>query len=301
MNYHEPVLLNESLSGLAIKSDGIYVDLTFGGGGHSRAILERLGDKGKLYAFDQDTAALQNAINDSRFTLINSNFRFFVNFLRYYKADKVDGVLADLGVSSYHFDSSARGFSFQGDEPLDMRMNQGARISAVDVVNGYELNKLTEIFRLYGELDNAFKLAKEVVAVRENKPITRTGQLVDALSGLIPQKNRNKFLSRVFQAIRIEVNGELNILRQMLLQLPDVLAPGGRVSIIAYHSLEDRLVKNFFRSGRFSGDAETDIYGNRLVPFEQISRKVIVPTNEEIERNSRARSAKLRIAERVHE
>lgn len=299
MAYHVPVLLNESIEGLNIKPNGTYVDLTFGGGGHSRAILQKLSAKGHLYGFDQDEDAAANAPTDKRFTFVRGNFRFVGNFLRYQGVQRVDGILADLGVSSHHFDSPNRGFSFRHKGPLDMRMNQASPVSAATVVNTYPTEKLAELLRLYGELSNAGKLAHEVVKARQAKPIETVEELFGLLQKFFPQKVQNKMMAQAFQALRIEVNGEMRALEQMLNQTQTLLAPQGRLVVIAYHSLEDRLVKNFMKTGNFEGKVETDFYGNTSSPFKLISRKVIVPSDEENQANSRARSAKLRIAEKL--
>ena len=299
MAYHVPVLLRESIDGLDIKPNGIYVDLTFGGGGHSTEILNHLSKKGKLFAFDQDEEALANAIDDPRFTLIRSNFRFFRNFLKYHKINTVDGILADLGVSSHHFDSPERGFSFRFEGPLDMRMNQKQKISAKSVVNGYSPEDLSKVFALYGELQNAKRLANAICQAREGKAIDTVEQLYEVLKPMFPFKTQNKMLAQVFQAIRIEVNQEMSVLEQMLTNATKCLKKDGRLVVISYHSLEDRLVKNYFRSGNFEGDLDKDFYGNVTSPYEQMNRKVIVPTDEELNINSRARSAKLRIGRKV--
>ncbi|MDD3567690.1 MAG: 16S rRNA (cytosine(1402)-N(4))-methyltransferase RsmH [Bacteroidales bacterium] len=296
MAYHIPVLLHESIEGLNIAPDGTYLDLTFGGGGHSREILKHLSAKGRLIAFDQDEEAFANTIDDSRFMLIRSNFRYFRNFLRYHKIHKVDGILADLGVSSKHFDSPDRGFSFRFEGPLDMRMNRNAPLTAEVVVNTYNEKVLAKILSLYGELTNANRLAKAIANEREHSPITTVEQLADLVSPMFPPQQKNKMLAKVFQAIRIEVNREMETLRQMLLQVGQTLTTEGRLVVIAYHSLEDRLVKNYIRSGNFEGEVEKDFYGNVISTFEQLNRKVIVPSEEEILRNPRSRSAKLRIA-----
>jgi 16S rRNA (cytosine1402-N4)-methyltransferase len=298
MAYHVPVLLHESITGLDIKPNGIYVDLTFGGGGHSAEILKHL-KKGKLYAFDQDEEALKNAIDDKRFTLIRSNFRFFRNFLRYHGIKEVDGILADLGVSSHHFDSPERGFSFRFEGPLDMRMNQKQKVSAKYVVNTYSPEDLTKIFTLYGELPNAKRLANAICKSREEKSINTVEQLAELLKPMFPHATQNKMLAQVFQAIRIEVNNEMKVLEQMLTNATKSLKKDGRLVVIAYHSLEDRMVKNYMRTGNFDGDVEKDFYGNVSSPYEQINRKVIVPSEEENKRNSRARSAKLRIGRKL--
>lgn len=297
--YHNPVLLNDSIEGLAINPDGIYVDVTFGGGGHSRKIMENLSPKGRLIAFDQDKESYANVIDDERFQFVPYNFRHLKKFLQYYQAYPVNGILADLGVSSHQFDTPERGFSHRYDGILDMRMNTGAGISAADVVNRYSEQKLSEIFYLFGELHNAKKLAYVIVKKRENGPINTTLQLKEALQEYLPQGRENKVLSQIFQAIRIEVNNEYEVLREFLSQTTDALLPSGRLVIISYHSIEDKLVKNFMRSGNLEGKIEKDFYGNPLTPFKIITRKAVVPTDEEIEINSRARSAKLRIAEKI--
>lgn len=298
MAYHVPVLLRESIDGLDIKPNGIYVDLTFGGGGHSTEILKHL-SKGKLFAFDQDEEALANAIDDKRFTLIRGNFRFFRNFLRYHGIRQVDGILADLGVSSHHFDSPERGFSFRFEGPLDMRMNQKSKKSAKHVVNEYAAEDLARVFTLYGELQNAKRLANAICQSRSGKQIETVEQLYELLKPMFPFNQQNKMLAQVFQAIRIEVNQEMFVLEQMLINATKCLKKDGRLVIIAYHSLEDRLVKNYMRSGNFEGDVEKDFYGNVSSPYEAVNRKVIVPSNEEIKINSRARSAKLRIGKKL--
>lgn len=296
--YHNPVLLQETVGGLAIKEDGVYVDVTFGGGGHSREILKNLGSKGRLFAFDQDEEALANEIDDERFTLINENFRFLKRFLKFYGVKEVDGVLGDFGVSSHQFDEAKRGFSTRFDADLDMRMSAKNALSAYQVVNEYEEEDLRRVLREYGELKNAFKMAKTIVAARENQPIKSTQELKQAIGGLLPKFKENKVLAQLYQAIRIEVNQEIEVLKEFLMQLPEVVKEGGRISLISYHSLEDRLVKRFIRAGAFEGEAEKDFYGNILVPFKKVGG-LIVPTEEEIQENNRARSAKLRIAERI--
>ena len=297
MAYHTPVLLKESVEGLQIKPDGIYVDVTFGGGGHSREIIKHI-NTGKLVAFDQDDDALPNLINDERFVFVNHNFRFLKNFLKYHDIDKVDGILADLGVSSHHFDDPERGFSFRFDGELDMRMNQSAKVSAKNIVNEYDEANLARLFWEYGELKNSRKLAKVIADKRSEKAIETVKELTDVLMPFLPKHAEHKFLAKVFQALRIEVNREIEFLKEMLLQTTEVLKPGGRLVVITYHSLEDRLVKNFIRSGVFKGEAEKDFYGIADVPFEAVNRKIIVPTDEEIKENNRARSAKLRIAKK---
>lgn len=297
-DYHIPALLKESIEGLAINPSGVYVDLTFGGGGHSKAIINQLVN-GKLFAFDQDEDSKQNAIQDERFVFVNHNFKFLRNFLRYYNINKVDGILADLGVSSHHFDSAGRGFSFRQDGPLDMRMNQQSKTNAAIIVNEYTDNQLISIFRVYGELSNAKVLTDNIANYRKSHKINTVYQLLEAIKPCTPHFNQHKFLAKVFQAIRIEVNQELAVLQQLLCQVTDILNPKGRIVIITYHSLEDRLVKNYFASGNFEGKVEKDFYGNLICPFKPINRKVIVPSEEEIASNPRARSAKLRIAEKL--
>ncbi|MDH3697788.1 MAG: 16S rRNA (cytosine(1402)-N(4))-methyltransferase RsmH [Flavobacteriaceae bacterium] len=297
-NYHKPVLLKESVDGLEIKQDGVYVDVTFGGGGHSRAILERLGAKGKLIAFDQDEAALANAIEDERFTLINENFRYLRQFLKFYGIQKVDGVLADFGVSSHQFDDPERGFSTRFDKALDMRMSSRIHTSAQDVLNTYSEADLKKVFWRYGELKRAAAMAKAVIASRETGGITTTDDLKKVMLKYMPRHKENKIMAQIFQAIRIEVNQELEAIKEFLLQTPQVVSQGGRVSLISYHSLEDRLVKRFIRTGKFEGEVEKDFYGNPLAPFKGIG-KMIQPSTDEIAENNRARSARLRIAERL--
>ena len=299
MSYHNPVLLKESVDGLDIKGDEVLVDVTFGGGGHSKEILQRLGENGKLFGFDQDKDAEANIVKDSRFELVKQNFRYLKNYLRFYKVDQVDGVLADLGVSSHQFDESERGFSIRFEGPLDMRMNQNSDLTAEKVVNDYEEEDLVRILKEYGEVKNAQKLVYEIINQREQKRIASTNELVEIVEKMVPGKVRNKFLAQVFQAIRIEVNDELSSLREMLEQSYEVLKPGGRVSVITYHSLEDRLVKNFIRKGKFEGELEKDFYGNPKLKFKQINRKPILPSEEELKINNRARSAKLRVAEKI--
>lgn len=298
MAYHIPALLNESIDGLGIRPSGVYVDVTFGGGGHSREILRRLNKNGRLIAFDQDEDAILNAIGDPRFTFVRSNFRFLKNFLRYLGADEVDGVLADLGVSSHHFDDAERGFSFRFNGELDMRMNRSAQKSAADILNEYPEDKLRDTFLKYGELRNAHRIASAVVAYRQTKKIAVTNDLLAILEPFAYKDREKKILAQAFQALRIEVNGEMEALTEMLTQALQVLKPGGRLSVISYHSLEDRLVKNFFRTGNFAGTLNRDFYGNIETPFEQVNRKVIVPAEEEQQQNPRSRSAKLRIAEK---
>ena len=297
MEYHNPVLLKESVDGLGIKPDGIYVDVTFGGGGHSREILSRLGPKGKLFAFDQDQDALANAIDDERFVLINENFRFLKRFLRFYGAKNVDGILADLGVSSHQFDVPERGFSTRFDAELDMRMNQKSDLNAYKVVNEYDDVNLKRVFYDYGELKNAPVLARTIIEAREIHPIKTTDELKEVLAKFLPEKVRNKVLAQIYQAIRIEVNQEMDVLKEFLEQSLEILKPEGRLSVISYHSLEDRLVKRFMKNGMFEGEPERDFFGNFSVPFKSIG-KLIIPNTAEIKINNRARSAKLRIAEK---
>ena len=296
--YHIPVLLEEAIAEMAIRPDGTYCDLTFGGGGHSRHILSQLGEKGQLYSFDQDRDTLQNAPDDERFHYVESTFRFLRGALRLRGVTEVDGILADLGVSSHHFDELGRGFSFRGDAPLDMRMNQRGGRTAADVVNSYDAEQLGRILREYGELDTTWKIASCIVREREKAPITTTAQLVDAVAPCTPKRDEKKFLTKLFQALRIEVNGEMEALKMALEQSLKVLRPGGRLVVISYHSLEDRLVKNFMRSGNFDGKVEQDFFGRATAPFEVITRKAIVPSAEEVERNPRSRSAKMRVAEK---
>jgi 16S rRNA (cytosine1402-N4)-methyltransferase len=298
MEYHKPVLLNETVGGLNIKDDGVYVDVTFGGGGHSREILGHLGDKGRLIAFDQDQDALLNSINDNRFLLISENFRYIKRFLRFHGIKTVDGILADFGVSSHQFDEAERGFSTRFDATLDMRMNQNDALSAYHVINEYEEQKLRQMFYLYGELRQAPVLARTIVTERKNFDIKTTSQLKQILQKHLPPRRENKILAQIYQAIRIEVNQEIEALKEFLIQTSDLLNTGGRLSLISYHSLEDRLVKRFIRSGLFEGEPEKDMYGNVDVPFKKIG-KLITPSVEEIELNKRSRSAKLRIAERL--
>lgn len=296
--YHNPVLLHESVDGLNIKHDGVYVDVTFGGGGHSREILKRLGDEGRLFAFDQDEDALQNAIDDGRFQLINQNFRYLKQFLKFYGIRKVDGILADFGVSSHQFDEAERGFSIRFNADLDMRMNRNNELSAYEVVNTYSQEDLASVLYQYGELRNARAMAKAIEASRSDAPIKTTDELKAVLAGFLPKMKENKILAQIYQAIRIEVNQEIEVLKEFLLQVPDMLEKGGRLSMISYHSLEDRLVKRFIRAGKFEGEPEKDFYGNIDVPLKKVGG-LIVPSAEEIARNNRARSAKLRIAERI--
>lgn len=296
--YHNPVLLHESVDGLNINPSGIYVDLTFGGGGHSRYLLSKLNEKGKLFAFDQDADAASNAIADKRFTLIDQNFRFLKNYLKYYKAIPVDGILADLGISSHHIDAPERGFTTRFDGPLDMRMNRRQGLTAAAIVNEYPEQKLFTVFSLYGEIPNARQLASVIVKGRK-APVQTLAGFKNLIASCIPVRNDFKYLAQVFQALRIEVNHEEEALRQMLLQTVEVLKHGGRLSVISYHSLEDRLVKNFMKTGNLEGTIEKDFFGRQETPFKTITRKPVTPGDAEIQSNPRSRSAKLRIAERI--
>ena len=294
--YHIPVLLEECLEHLAIKESGTYIDLTMGGGGHTREILARLGEGGKLYSLDQDPDAQANAPQDEHFEFVASNFRFVRGAMRLRGVEQVDGILADLGVSSHHFDAKHRGFSFRGEAPLDMRMNTRAKRTAADIVNTYDREQLAKVLADYGELDTTWKIANCIERARNIKPIETTAELVEAVKPCTPPKDEAKFLTKLFQALRIEVNGEMEALKMALEQALKVLKPGGRLVVISYHSLEDRLVKNFMRSGNFEGKVEQDFFGRRELPFEVVTRKAVVPTAEEIARNSRSRSAKMRAA-----
>lgn len=298
MDYHNPVLLKETVDGLNIDPDGVYVDVTFGGGGHSREIMKRLGPKGRLFAFDQDRDALSNVIDDDRFMLISENFRFIKRFLRFYGVKKVDGVLGDFGVSSHQFDVAERGFSTRFESELDMRMDQTSALSAHQVVNEYDEADLRRVLLQYGELRNAPKIARTIVGARRDGEIKTTEAFKEILAPFLPKHREHKILAQVYQAIRIEVNQELEVLKEFLLQTEEILEPGGRLSLISYHSLEDRLVKRYIRSGMFEGEPEKDMFGNVSVPFKKVGG-LIVPTKEEIVENNRARSAKLRIAERI--
>ena len=309
--YHVPVLLRESIDGLNIQPSGIYVDATFGGGGHSREILKHLGPNGRLYSFDQDADAEKNIVDDDRFTFVRSNFRYIKNWMRYYEVDHIDGLLADLGVSSHHFDDETRGFSFRFDAPLDMRMNKRAGTTAADVLNDYSEEQLADVFYLYGELKQARRIAKSIVKARANKRISTTGDLLTALgieattednSQLsITNSQLKKDMARLFQALRIEVNHEMQALKEMLYGAQQLLKPGGRLSVITYHSLEDRIVKNMMRAGNAEGKVEQDFFGRSKAPLRTVNSKVIEPSAEEIQRNPRSRSAKLRIAEKTQE
>ncbi|OYQ33330.1 16S rRNA (cytosine(1402)-N(4))-methyltransferase [Flavobacterium cyanobacteriorum] len=298
MEYHNPVLLKETVDGLNIKPGGVYVDVTFGGGGHSREIISRLGPGGRLFGFDQDEDAQANVIDDERFVLIPENFRFIKRFLRFHGVREVDGILADLGVSSHQFDVAERGFSTRFDAGLDMRMSRKNELNAYVVVNEYEEQQLKKMFFEYGELKNAGALANTIVNARKEKPIKNTEQLKQVLAKFLPAHKSNKILAQIYQAIRIEVNEEIDVLKEFLQQSLEVLKPGGRLSVISYHSLEDRLVKRFMRNGMFEGEPDRDVYGRFEVPFRSIE-KLIVPTEEEIAVNNRARSAKLRVAEKI--
>jgi len=295
--YHNPVLLNESIEGLNINPEGVYVDVTFGGGGHSRAILERL-QGGHLYAFDQDADAAKNAFADERFTFIPQNFRYMKNFVQLYAGTKVDGIIADLGVSSYQFDTPEKGFSTRFEGRLDMRMNQNSAVDAANIVNTYDVPSLAKIFSVYGELRNALAIARDIEMARDVRPLDTTTDLKNAVVSHLPKGSENKVLAQIFQALRIEVNNEMEVLEALLRQCADVLRPGGRLVVLSYHSLEDRLVKNFMKSGNAKGEIEKDFFGNMLTPYILITRKPVVPSDDEIARNSRARSAKLRVAER---
>lgn len=297
--YHTPVMLNETLEGLRIKPDGVYVDVTFGGGGHSRAILERLGEGGRLLGFDQDLDAAQNALDDARFTFVRSNFRYLSNFLRYHNIEKVDGILADLGVSSHHLDDETRGFSFRFDGDLDMRMNRRSALTAAAVLNSYDEARLSDIFFNYGELRQARRMAKAVVAARAVAPIEVAAQLIDVVRPFFPREREKKEMAKLFQALRIEVNDEMGALRELLRQSAQVLNVGGRLAVLTYHSLEDRLVKNFIRTGNVDGRQEKDFYGRALSPFAAVNNRVLVASDDEVAANPRARSAKLRVAERI--
>ena len=298
--YHLPVMLHQCTEGLRIKPNGIYVDVTFGGGGHSKEIIKQL-DQGHLYAFDQDADARKNDLNDSRFTLIPENFRHLKNFLRLYGIKKIDGLLADLGVSSHQFDTAERGFSTRFDGPIDGRMDQRVGKTGGDILNSYSLNELIQMFRLYGELKNAYKISQKIVEVRENESFKTIEQLKESLLHLAPRFKENKFFAQIFQALRIEVNEELEALKEMLLQSTEIINPGGRLVVMSYHSLEDRIVKNFIKTGNIEGELHKDFYGKILTPWQMISRKPIMASEEEIAENSRARSARLRIAEKTDE
>lgn len=294
--YHIPALLNETIELLNIKPDGVYVDVTFGGGGHSREILKHLGENGKLLAFDQDEDALDNRIDDPRFIFVRSNFRYLSNFLRYHGVEKIDGLLADLGVSSHHFDEEERGFSFRFDAPLDMRMNKKAKLTAAEILNNYSEEDLANVFYLYGELHNSRKIARTIVNAREKEPFDRIFPFIEVLKPFFFREKEKKDMARVFQALRIEVNKEMEVLKSLLQQACDAINEDASIVVLTYHSLEDRLVKNYFKTGNFEGKQEKDFYGNILSPLKPVSNKVIVASDEEVARNPRARSAKLRAA-----
>lgn len=297
--YHVPVLLKESVDGLAIKPDGVYIDTTFGGGGHSREILSRLGKKGHLFSFDQDADAEKNSIDDNRFTFVRSNFRYIKNWMKYYGVEQIDGLLADLGVSSHHFDDETRGFSFRYDAPLDMRMNKRAGKTAADILNDAEDSQLADIFYIYGELTNARKIASAIVKGRGDKRIETTADLLKVTDGLFQREREKKEMAKLFQALRIEVNHEMDALRDMLNGARDLLGTGGRLSVITYHSLEDRIVKNYMKAGNSEGKVIQDFFGRIEAPFKSVNNKVVTPSADEQARNPRSRSAKLRIAEKT--
>ena len=297
--YHVPVLLEESVGGLDIKPGGVYVDVTFGGGGHSREILRRLDDKGRLFGFDQDEDAERNIVDDNRFTFVRSNFRYLRNWMRYYGIEQIDGLLADLGVSSHHFDDETRGFSFRFDAPLDMRMNKRSGKTAADILNNYTEEQLSDIFYIYGELKNARRISSAIVKARSNQRIETTGDLMNVTEACFMREREKKEMAKMFQALRIEVNHEMDTLKEMLDGACELLRAGGRLSVITYHSLEDRIVKNMMKAGNAEGKVVQDFFGHTMSPFRQIGNKVIVPSDEEQQRNPRSRSAKLRIAERV--
>ncbi len=297
--YHVPVLLKESVDGLDIKPDGVYIDVTFGGGGHSKEILTRLGKKGHLYSFDQDADAEKNIVNDDRFTFVRSNFRYIKNWMRYYEVDKIDGLLADLGVSSHHLDDENRGFSFRYEAPLDMRMNKRAGQTAADILNNYSEEQIADILYIYGELKNARRIASAIVKSRQSKRVETTGDLLNATTGLFAKEREKKEMAKLFQALRIEVNHEMDALKDMLNGAQDLLKEGGRLSVITYHSLEDRIVKNFIKAGNAEGKVNQDFYGRIEAPFRAVNNKIVVPDESEQESNPRSRSAKLRIAEKI--
>ncbi|MBQ9261044.1 MAG: 16S rRNA (cytosine(1402)-N(4))-methyltransferase RsmH [Prevotella sp.] len=297
--YHVPVLLKESVDGLDIKPDGVYIDVTFGGGGHSKEILTRLGKKGHLYSFDQDADAEKNIVDDDRFTFVRSNFRYIKNWMRYYEVDKIDGLLADLGVSSHHLDDENRGFSFRYEAPLDMRMNKRAGQTAADILNNYSEEQIADILYIYGELKNARRIASAIVKSRQSKRVETTGDLLNATTGLFAKEREKKEMAKLFQALRIEVNHEMDALKDMLNGAQDLLKEGGRLSVITYHSLEDRIVKNFIKAGNAEGKVNQDFFGRIEAPFRAVNNKIVVPDESEQESNPRSRSAKLRIAEKV--
>ena len=294
--YHVPVLLKESIEALDINPDGIYVDVTFGGGGHSREILRHLSERGHLYSFDQDADAMKNAFDDDRFTFVRSNFMYLKNFLKYYGVEKIDGLIADLGVSSHHFDDEERGFSFRFNATLDMRMNKNLSVTAADIVNNYAEAQLSSIFYLYGELSNAKKIAHTIVLKRAETPILDTNQLLDTVKPFFMREREKKDVAKLFQALRIEVNNEMTVLRKMLSQTADVMSENGKLVVITYHSLEDRIVKNFIKTGNCEGEVCKDFYGNIISPFKALNNKVITPSDEELTVNPRSRSAKMRVA-----
>jgi len=297
--YHVPVLLKESVDGLDIKPDGVYIDVTFGGGGHSKEILTRLGKKGHLYSFDQDADAEKNIVDDDRFTFVRSNFRYIKNWMRYYEVDKIDGLLADLGVSSHHLDDENRGFSFRYEAPLDMRMNKRAGQTAADILNNYSEEQIADILYIYGELKNARRIASAIVKSRQSKRVETTGDLLNATTGLFAKEREKKEMAKLFQALRIEVNHEMDALKDMLNGAQDLLKEGGRLSVITYHSLEDRIVKNFIKAGNAEGKVNQDFFGRIEAPFRAVNNKIVVPDESEQESNPRSRSAKLRIAEKI--
>jgi len=295
--YHIPALLKESITGLNVKPDGKYVDVTYGGGGHSKEILNNL-KKGKLFAFDQDEEALNNKIDDKRLILIHANFKFVKNFLRYYNIKQVDGIIADLGISFHQVDESKRGFSFKSDDEIDMRMNRNATLKATEILNNYETEHLARIFKEYGELNQAWRIAQSITDARSKRKLEKAADLLKIIEKFASPKMENKFYAKVFQALRIELNQEIGALKEFLLASTDMLKTGGRLVVISYHSLEDRLVKNFMKSGNFNGDIEKDVYGRFSTPFELVNKKIIVPSDEEVSINPRSRSAKMRIAEK---
>ena len=297
--YHIPAMLQECIDGLQISPSGTYVDVTFGGGGHSRGIIEQLGEEGRLFSFDQDLDAYANRIEDPRFTFVHSNFRYLTNFMRFHKVDKVDGILGDLGVSFHHFDEAERGFSFRADAPLDMRMNRSARVNAAQVVNTYTEEQLLRIMADYGDMRRPMPIVRAILKARDNKPVMTTGQLLDVIRPLINPKQEKKELAQIFQALRIEVNGEMDALKRFLESTLEVLRPGGRLVVLTYHSLEDRMVKNFIKTGNTEGIVDKDFFGKINTPWRQITKGAVAPSQEEIDRNPRSRSAKLRVAELI--
>ena len=297
--YHIPAMLQECIDGLQISPSGTYVDVTFGGGGHSRGIIEQLGEGGRLFSFDQDLDAYANRIEDPRFTFVHSNFRYLTNFMRFHKIDKVDGILGDLGVSFHHFDEAERGFSFRADAPLDMRMNRSARVDAAQVVNTYTEEQLLRIMADYGDMRRPMPIVRAILKARDNKPVMTTGQLLDVIRPLINPKQEKKELAQIFQALRIEVNGEMDALKRFLESTLEVLRPGGRLVVLTYHSLEDRMVKNFIKTGNTEGIVDKDFFGKVNTPWRQITKGAVAPSQEEIDRNPRSRSAKLRVAELI--